>query len=217
MQDAGGGLSITSAVVDAHSLIEKAAAPILSTVRGVRADQLGAPTPCREYDVRALINHLLYWGPSLEAAAHKRSVPPPGKSEQAVDLTAGDWAGRLVEQIDRTAAAWREPEAWTGMTVMVSPSGIPAATVGGMVLVEFVVHGWDLARATGQEPAWDGEVLDVLYDEVARTAEQGRAYQVYGEPVPVPDGAPTLARILGLTGRDPDWRAPSRSGTPGHG
>jgi uncharacterized protein (TIGR03086 family) len=196
--------------VEGHSLIERAAAPILSTIRGVGADRMAAPTPCRGYDVRALINHLLYWGPSLEGTADKRAVAPPAASERDADLTTGDWVGRLEAQVGRLAVAWSKPEAWEGTTYMVSPPGLPAATAGGMVLVEFVVHGWDLARATDQAPSWDGEVLDFLYDEVARTAEQGREYGVYEEAVPVPDSAPTLARILGLTGRDPDWTAPRR-------
>ncbi|MGH3683226.1 MAG: maleylpyruvate isomerase N-terminal domain-containing protein, partial [Natronosporangium sp.] len=45
-----------------HSLIGQAAAPTVAIVRAIRADQLAAPTPCQEYDVRRLLNHLLYWG-----------------------------------------------------------------------------------------------------------------------------------------------------------
>jgi uncharacterized protein (TIGR03086 family) len=198
-----------------HALVQAAAGPATATVRGVRADQLDAPTPCREYDVRRLVNHLLYWGPTLEGAARKESVPPPGAGERGVDLTGGDWAGDLVAQFGRLASAWSRPDAWVGATELGGALTLPAATVGGMVLGEFVVHGWDLARATGQEPSWDGAVLEFLHEEVVRTVEQGRAAGVYGDPVPVPDSAPALARILGMTGRDPDWtpvrRVPGRA------
>jgi uncharacterized protein (TIGR03086 family) len=83
---------------------------------------------------------------------------------------------------------------------------LPAAMIGGMVLGEVVVHGWDLARAVDQHPRWPADVLRAVYDEVAKTAEQGREMGVYGPPVLVPDNAPILDRILGMTGRDPNWR-----------
>jgi uncharacterized protein (TIGR03086 family) len=83
---------------------------------------------------------------------------------------------------------------------------LPAPMIGGMVLAEVVVHGWDLARATGQHPVWPGELLAAVLDEVAKTAAQGREMGVYGPEVKVPDDAPVLDRILGLTGRDPNLR-----------
>lgn len=65
-----------------HSLVAVAAAPTIEIFRGIAPDQLDAPTPCSEYDVRGLINHLLFWGPSLEGAARKELVPPPAEGEQ---------------------------------------------------------------------------------------------------------------------------------------
>lgn len=83
-------------------------------------------------------------------------MAPPAASEREVDLTGGDWTGELEAQIDRIATAWSEPHAWEGTTRMGSPSPVPAPLIGGMVLTEFVVHGWDLARATNRQPQWDG-------------------------------------------------------------
>jgi uncharacterized protein (TIGR03086 family) len=188
-----------------HSLMAMAVAPTVAIVRNIRADQLDAPTPCNEYDVHKLINHLLSWGPSLEGAARKKSVAPPAASDQDVDLTDGDWKGKLEAQTNSLATAWSEPDAWEGTTRMGSPMQLPAPMIGGMVLGELVVHGWDLARATGQEPTWDDEVLTFVYQEVEKTAEQGRDMGVYGDRVQVPDTASVLDRILGLTGRDPNW------------
>jgi uncharacterized protein (TIGR03086 family) len=82
---------------------------------------------------------------------------------------------------------------------------LPAALVGGMALGEIVLHGWDLARATGQSPTWDDDVVAFLYREVERTAELGRQVKAYGPEVPVPETAPPLDRALGLSGRDPNW------------
>jgi uncharacterized protein (TIGR03086 family) len=188
-----------------HALIAIAAAPTVATVRAIRADQLDAPTPCSKYDVHALINHLLFWGPSLEGAARKEPVAPPAASEQDVNLAAGAWADKIEAQIDRLVTAWSEPDAWEGTTQMGGPTAMPASMIGGMVLGELVVHGWDLARATGQEPRWDDGVLKFLYCEVEQTAEQGRKMGVYGDQVHVPATASVLDQTLGLAGRDPNW------------
>lgn len=156
--------------------------------------------------MRRLINHLLFWAPSLEGAARKTPVVPPGASEQDVDLCVGDWATTLETHIDRVATAWSEPAAWEGATRMGGPEEVPASMIGGMVCTELVVHGWDLARATDQKPHWDDPVAEFAYGELAATAAQGRAMGLYGPEVTVPDTAPWLERALGLSGRDPDWR-----------
>jgi len=57
--------------------IARAAARFTEIVHNVKPDQLTNPTPCTDYDVRALLNHLLFWGPSLTGAARKELVPPP--------------------------------------------------------------------------------------------------------------------------------------------
>lgn len=88
---------------------------------------------------------------------------------------------------------------------MGGPVQLPASMIGAMVLGELVVHGWDLASATGQEPTWEDEVLTFVYQEVQKTAQQGRDMGIFGDRVHVPDTASVLDRMLGLTGRDPNW------------
>lgn len=185
--------------MDGHQLIGAAAA-----VTGKIVDEVGsldAPTPCSGWDVRALVNHLLRWGPSLAAAARKEALAPG----EDVDRTGGDWRARLHAQVDGIAAAWGDPAAWEGSTRMGGPMELPADLVGGMVLGELVLHGWDLARASDVEPHWDDALLLRVYAEVARSADMGRQMGVYAAEVPVPATAPPLARVLGLSGRDPSW------------
>lgn len=178
-----------------------AAAALAAIVRDIKEDQLDAPTPCSEYDVRALIGHLLQWGPVLEGAGRKESVPP--KSE--VDYAS--WRADLLSQLDRTTAAWSSPAAWTGTTVMGSPDEMPASVIGDMVVGELVVHGWDLAVATGQVLDVPEDLVTHVHGVVAESAPQGREMGLYGPEVPVPPTAPTMARLLALTGRDPQWQA----------
>ena len=177
-----------------HELIALAAPPTLNVIRGIRPEQLSAPTPCSEYDVRGLLDHLLHWGPSLARASRHSD----GQAQPGGDPVQG--------QIELLVAAWSVPEAWQGVTSMGGPHELPARMIGAMAVGEVVVHGWDLARATGQPVSWDGTLLEFLHDEVAKTAELGREMQAYGAEVPVPRTAPVLDRMLALTGRDPHWR-----------
>ncbi|GGM08608.1 TIGR03086 family metal-binding protein [Dactylosporangium sucinum] len=184
--------------MDMHLLPGSAVVMIRKLAADLTEADLAATTPCAGWDVRALTEHLLHWGPALEGAARKETVPPgavPG-------LTL---AGRL----DGLAEAWSSPAAWEGETHMAGPDPLPAAVVGGMVLGEFVVHGWDLARALGRSVEWDDELLRIVYSEAAQMADQGRAMGVYGPEVSVPDSAPLLDRLLALTGRDPSWSPPA--------
>ncbi|GAA3456494.1 TIGR03086 family metal-binding protein [Dactylosporangium matsuzakiense] len=173
-----------------HLLLAQAAPVTLAVVDLVKPGDLDRATPCAEWDVRALCAHLLEWGPPLEGAARKESVPP------------GDGSGDVRGQFERLAAGWSAPAAWEGMTVMATME-LPADMVGGMVLAEFVLHGWDLARALDVPIAFPDDVLLLMYDEVARTADQGRAMGVYGPEVAVPADAPLFDRVLGLSGRTP--------------
>jgi uncharacterized protein (TIGR03086 family) len=185
--------------------IARAAAPLAEIIRSITPDQLGCRTPCAEYDVRELANHLLFWGPCLEGAARKESVPLPAETETDVDLIGGSLVTALEAHLDRIVAAWSLPGAWQGSTQLGGPMELPAPQIGGMVVAELVVHGWDLARATGQDLTLDDDLLEYLHEEVAKTAEQGREMGVYGPEATLPATAPLMDRILGLTGRDPGW------------
>jgi uncharacterized protein (TIGR03086 family) len=111
------------------SLVGLAVPPTVAVVRGVKPDQFDDPTPCGDWTVRHLLDHLLEWGPALAAAGRKASTPVPGEDIEAV--------------YDDLVTAWSEPSAWEGTTRVGGPQELPAAMIGGMVLAEVVVHGWD--------------------------------------------------------------------------
>ena len=69
-----------------------------------------------------------------------------------------------------------------------------------------LLHGWDVARATGQSLQVSDELGTALLRCLMPTLEQGRQFEVYGPEVSVPSGAPSFTRALGLSGRDPEWR-----------
>ncbi|SFJ64399.1 TIGR03086 family metal-binding protein [Amycolatopsis sacchari] len=180
------------------SEISTAAAALATVVRGIRPEQLTGPTPCTEFDVRALLGHLAHWAPSLAGAGRKQTVEPS-------EVDDDDPRNVLLDRVSDIVAAWDTPGSHEGSTHMGGPTEMPAALVADMVLGELVVHGWDLARATGQPFELPEDLLKRLHDGVLAHAAQAREMGVYGPEVPVPASASTLDRILGLTGRNPDW------------
>ncbi len=187
------------------ALIAPAAAEFTGILREIGETELAARTPCADYDVRALLNHLLYWGPWLEDAGRKTPSPEMATGEAEAGLVGADWLDAAEKQAARLVDVFGAPEAWQGMTVL-GTAEMPASIVGDMVLGEFVFHGWDLARATGRTVDVAPEAAEAVFASAAAMGDQARAMKVYGEEVVVADGATTFERALGATGRNPDWR-----------
>jgi uncharacterized protein (TIGR03086 family) len=173
-------------------------------VAGVRDDQLSHPTPCTDMDVAALLDHLVGLTGAFRRAADK-DEGTGGPVPDAANL-APDWRTRLPAQLDALAAAWRGNGAWDGMTTIAGMT-MPAAQVGIVGVNEVLVHGWDLAVATGQEYRADPATAQACLAYglgFAASAPELRD-QIYRPVVPVPDDAPAFDRVLGQTGRDPGW------------
>jgi uncharacterized protein (TIGR03086 family) len=191
--------------MELHEMMARAAAAAVEVARDVAPAQLDEPTPCPEWDVRALVNHLMFWSAfRSELAARKQTAPADDPITEQTDLTRGDWAETLASQLDKAVAAWAEPGATEGDTGLAGGS-MPARMIGMMMVGELVVHGWDLARATGQELATDPAVLETAHEMTAAMGPQGREMGAFGAEVAVPESAPLLDRVLGLSGRDPHW------------
>jgi uncharacterized protein (TIGR03086 family) len=84
-------------------------------------------------------------------------------------------------------------------------SSTPAADIAAMLIMEMVLHGWDIARATGQEYRADDALAQALLETVQAQAELFRQYQGFAEARTSPDGASAFDRALTLSGRDPRW------------
>jgi uncharacterized protein (TIGR03086 family) len=196
---------MTSPTLVTARLIAAAADPHTTIVRAVADRPLDAPTPCRDWDLRTLVRHLLYWTPVL-AATGRREVPaPPAADETDVEVVAGSWPAALASSRTELVTAWTDPDAWSGTVSMGGPEELPAPMIGGMVLGELVLHGWDLARSAGLHPQWPDEVLAAALAAVSGMAEQGREMGVFEPEVAVPHDAPALDRVVALSGRDPAW------------
>jgi uncharacterized protein (TIGR03086 family) len=182
-------------------------------VRAIGEDQWQQPTPDSDWDVAALVDHLIdenRWVPPLVrghdmAAATKivegaRSLPRDGgvgaNLAQAWDeasLAAAD-AFKEDGALDRTASLSRGPT--------------PVRDYIGEMIFDHVVHSWDLEKAIGftGDPLPEDAVAAV-YDIAKPLAPMLASSGMFAEPVDVGDGAPTLDKLIALTGRDPNWSA----------
>jgi uncharacterized protein (TIGR03086 family) len=190
-----------------HAEMTAAAEAASRTASDVRPDQFGEPTPCTDWDVRSLLNHLIPWTSySLERRAHGESVAPELiERDFAADP---DFAAAYRAQLDRALAAWADPAVWD-RELNVMGSATPASDVAALMVAELVLHGWDLAVATGQTYAVADAAASAALAAVEANAELFRQYKGFAEPVTVPDGAPVLNRTLALSGRDPQWTPPA--------
>jgi uncharacterized protein (TIGR03086 family) len=169
---------------------------------------LDDPTPCG-VPVAALLDHLAMFAVVFTEAANKDARRTAPRAPDATQL-ASDWRTAIPRGLTGLAHAWNKPAAWEGMTT-VRGMDFPGEVAGTIALDEVVMHGWDLARATGQPYDADPGVLDALTGFLTHLAEPGMGSArdgIFGPVVDVDDDAPQFDRLLGLGGRDPNWTPP---------
>ncbi|MFF4134880.1 TIGR03086 family metal-binding protein [Streptomyces mirabilis] len=170
-------------------------------------EQLDRDTPCPGLAVHHMLGHLGGLAVAFRDAGRKDlGVTTDTNPGSVVPDIGPDWRETLPKALDELAEAWRDPAAWTGKT-RAGGVTLPGAVAGAVAADELVVHGWDLARATGREYEPDEVALRAAYGFLAAAAENsGPGQGVFGPVVPVPDDAPLLDRVIGLSGRDPGWK-----------
>ena len=177
---------------------------------GCGDDQLKAPSPCTDYTLGDLVDHVSGIGVGFAAAAAKdigaitAQAPQPDASR-----LEPDWRTAIAARLEALAAAWRDPAAWTGMT-QVGGVDLPGEVAGLVCLTELTVHGWDIAVSSEQAYAPADDELGAVLQFLTAMCEPDQAAArsaIFGPVVPVPAGAPLLDRVIGLSGRDPSWRA----------
>jgi uncharacterized protein (TIGR03086 family) len=185
---------------DPHDLLDRLEAALETTgrlVAGVRDEQWTAPTPCAGWDVRTLTNHVVG---GLRIFAAQLTGAEAGKDHED-DWLGDDPVGRYRTAARAVLAAWRSPGAF-GRTLDISLGPVPAPMGALIELTEVVVHGLDLAVATGQEDRADQDQAEALLALMTGLGIEGfRAPGIFGPAVPVPAEAPAADRLLGFLGR----------------
>ena len=182
------------------------AARFEAVIAGAPDDRWTSPSPCDDWRAADVVQHVL--------DMHAAMLRPLGQT-----LTDAPAVG--VDPLAAFRSARRDLAAILADDT-ISQTDVPTP-VGSMTLAEhidqvasedLVIHGWDLARATGQEHELDPEEVERMWpaaqqmDERMRTPGAfGPGIVVFGPLVEVPDDAPVADRLLGLLGRDPYWTA----------
>lgn len=188
--------------------LRPAARTVTELLDGVDERLLRAPTPCESTDVRRLLHHFLDLTLAFRDAARKETGPltdnPPRDPAERHEALADDWRGRLVQQLDALAEAWRDPLAWEGET-RAGGVTLPGAVAGRIALNELVLHGWDLARGIGAPYRMDDASVRASIALTSAFTDPAEREGLFAPPVPVPPHAPLLDRAVALSGRRPDW------------
>jgi uncharacterized protein (TIGR03086 family) len=176
-------------------------------VADIGDDQLDAPTPCDGRTVADLLDHLDGLCLAFTSAAAKDGAAGHQAPSADGSRLGPDWRSRISGRLGQLASAWRDETAWTGMT-RAGGVDLPGEVAGSVAINEIVVHGWDIATATGHDYAGETELIQAAYAFVQSAVAQSPdgSPGLFGAPVPVPDSAPLLDRLIALTGRDPAWR-----------
>ena len=174
-------------------------------VGGVRHDQWSAPTPCPGWGVRALVNHMVL-GHRLFAGilCGEAAVTPGALDPASSDALGDDPAGAYGAAAGGLLAAFGQPGV-LGRTFEVPVGPVPGIAAVHLRIVEELVHGWDLAQATGGgRPRFADDVVErALAFTRVKLADVPPEQSPFAPPRPVSDLAPPIDRLTALLGRTP--------------
>jgi uncharacterized protein (TIGR03086 family) len=186
-------------------LFTKASNHAKGVLAGVRQEQLDGSTPCSEWNVKALIDHLIGGAQYLNSSLSGNPSPPgdaggsaPSSGNNVAELAAT--YGSLTAEALRAAA---NPAALE--TKIETPVGeMSGGQFLGIMFMDHLVHSWDLAKATGQDTRLDAELAEICYQMCTPSLiEMGRERGAFGPALPVPESASTQDKLLGYMGRQP--------------
>lgn len=176
---------------------------VADVLDAVRPDQADAATPCTEFTVADLRAHIVGWSNAFGAGF----VDPGGQAPEHTAATVqGNGAAQVRDAGDRIAAGIADGGAERDL-VLADGGAMPGRMALAMVLWEYQVHGWDLARATGQDWAPDPEPVAAsisFADQMLTPDVQGEG-KSFAPRVEVPADAAAIDRLVAISGRDPAW------------
>lgn len=196
-------MSASAASAAGVALLERAVGYTLGNLRLVTAQTLACPTPCREWDLHALLGHLADSMVALISAVQPAGVPVIGDGEDVVSVVRG-LAGHLVGVWSGAPAP--PTAALDGSVLGGGPAGGAVLTrgiVSGTGAIEVAVHGWDIARACGARRPIPAALADEMLDLAVLLVTDAERPILFGAPVPVSDQAEMSDRLVAFLGRDP--------------
>ena len=178
------------------SLYERAAAGTRRYLSSVKTDQWGDPTPCDDWDVRTLVNHLV-GGAGGVKTTFEGAAP---QSSAGVDLLGDDPLRSFDDAVAGAVGALSAPRALS-KTLQTRVGETPATNFAFARMQEMLIHGWDLAVALGQDATLDEELVEAAYVRALENRARYRAGTAFGPAEITPsDEATTQSKLLGILG-----------------
>lgn len=187
--------------------LEPAARQMAWLIGSVHDEQFARGTPCKDYTLGDLIEHVAGLSRSFTVAARKGYAPGTSRrSGGDASRLESQWRERIIADLDVLVRAWREPIAWEGMTE-VGGVQLPGPAAAHVALGELLVHGWDIARASDLPYEADPNALDAYLQFAIQAFSPGTGLrdEIFGPAVEVSPSAPILERVIAFTGREPAW------------
>ena len=190
--------------VDDVATMQKVVAEANRVIGGITPEQLGQSTPCADWDVRALLNHVTGGSDMFAEGVSQGAISDERVGELlGTDRLGNDYQGAFAAASQRALDAFETPGA-AEKTVTLPFGTMPAGMALNIAIFDVAVHSWDLAKATGQSTALDSEVLEpALAVGTAMIDDNMRSMGIFGPAVPVADDAPTQDRLAAFAGRQP--------------
>jgi len=184
--------------MDVLPLLDRAYSETIDVAAKITPEDLDRPTPCTDWDVRALVNHFLYSATRLSEATVGRPGPTPGD-----DLVGADAPEAVATRLQAALELWRRPgamEAICSLTI----GEFPGSFAAGISLVDTYTHRWDLARAIGGDAELDPELAQAALAVVQGfVTDELRPRIGFNPPVDPGPGASPGDQLVAFLGRQP--------------
>ena len=190
-------------MTDPRPFHRRAVAQTGSIVAAVRPGQLALPTPCSDYDVRALLGHTI-GGLDRVAWVGAGAAGSFSRSAGTGDVADDGWTAAYHASAERAVAAWTDDAKLEEMFEV--PWGkVPGRYALAGDVQEVLVHGWDLAKATGQPTELDAELGSWVLAQSRQIlpADRSEIQVPFGAAIDVPQGAGIYAQLAAWLGRQP--------------
>ena len=186
-------------MTDLEVLFERAADGFGRHVHAIRRDQWPDPTPCADWDVRVLVNHVTVeqlWVPPLTGGSTVADIGDRFDGDQLGTDAVATWDAAVRASIGSFTA----PGALAG-TVALSSGEKPMAEYCWEMTTDALIHSWDLARGIGADETLDAELVALVYERTLPIAEGLQETGLFAPPVPIPEDSPLPTKLLALFGR----------------
>ncbi len=188
--------------IDVLGCLEEAESRLRELTSGLTEADLDRPTPCTEWDVRALVSHTIGAMEMYAAFADGGPAPDFETMMSGRDVLAGDPQGAVLASCARSQSAWSQPGVL--QRELTTPWGPwSGERVASTSTFSTLVHGWDLAVALGLDAELPQHLLDLSWGVAEPLVPVLREAGVVAEPVEVGEGATPTQRLFAFLGRDP--------------